>query len=137
MTIDRESFVVPSAPPAIGPYVHAVASGGLLFCSGQIPLHPETGELVGTTPAEQARQCLENLAAVVEGAGGRLQDAVRCTVYLTDMGAFGEVNEVYGSFFPSDPPARLALGVAALPKGALVEVEAVVALDPAASAPGS
>jgi len=128
MSIDRQSFVVPGAPPAIGPYVHAVASGGLLFCSGQIPLDPESGELVGETPAEQARQCLENLSAVVEGAGGRLQDAVRCTVYLTDMGAFADVNAVYAEFFPEDPPARLALGVAALPKGAQVEIEAVVAL---------
>jgi len=128
MSIDRQSFVVPGAPPAIGPYVHAVASGGLLFCSGQIPLDPESGELVGETPAEQARQCLENLSAVVEGAGGRLQDAVRCTVYLTDIGAFADVNAVYAEFFPEDPPARLALGVAALPKGAQVEIEAVVAL---------
>lgn len=128
MSTDRQSFVVPGAPPAIGPYVHAVAASGLLFCSGQIPLDPETGELVGETPAEQARQCLTNLAAVVDGAGARLADAVRCTVYLTDMGAFAAVNEVYAEFFPDDPPARLALGVASLPKGALVEVEAVVAL---------
>jgi 2-iminobutanoate/2-iminopropanoate deaminase len=128
MPIDRQPFVVPGAPPAIGPYVHAVASGGLLFCSGQIPLHPETGELVGDTPAEQARQCLENLSAVAEGAGGRLADAVRCTVYLTDIAAFAEVGEVYASFFADDPPARLALGVAALPKGAQVEIEAIVAL---------
>lgn len=128
MSIDRTSYDVPAAPPAIGPYVHAVASGGLLFCSGQIPLDPGTGELVGTTHAEQARQCLQNLATVVEGAGGRLADAVRCTVYLTDMDAFAAVNEVYAAFFPEDPPARLAVGVASLPKGALVEVEAVVAL---------
>jgi 2-iminobutanoate/2-iminopropanoate deaminase len=128
LSTDRQSFDVPAAPPAIGPYVHAVSAAGLLFCSGQIPLHPETGELVGETPAEQARQCLENLAAVVEGAGASLADAVRCTVYLTDMGAFADVNEVYASFFPDSPPARLALGVASLPKGALVEVEAVVAL---------
>jgi 2-iminobutanoate/2-iminopropanoate deaminase len=128
LSTDRQSFVVPGAPPAIGPYVHAVSAGGLLFCSGQIPLDPETGELVGETPAEQARQALQNLAAVVEGAGASLADAVRCTVYLTDMGAFAAVNEVYAGFFPDEPPARLALGVASLPKGALVEVEAVVAL---------
>lgn len=133
MSIDRTSFDVPAAPPAIGPYVHAVASGGLLFCSGQIPLDAETGQLVGTTHAEQARRCLENLATVVAGAGGRLADAVRCTVYLTDMDAFGAVNDVYASFFPADPPARLAVGVASLPKGALVEVEAVVALPTPAS----
>ncbi|MDO9408961.1 Rid family detoxifying hydrolase [Patulibacter sp.] len=135
MSIDRTPFVVPGAPPAIGPYVHAVASGGLLFCSGQIPLDPATGELVGETPAEQARQCLQNLAAVAEGAGASLADAVRCTVYLTDMDAFAAVNEVYATFFPEDPPARLALGVAALPKGALVEVEAVVALRVDRAAP--
>lgn len=128
MSIDRTSITVPGAPPAIGPYVHAVASAGLLFCSGQIPLDPDSGELVGETPAEQARQCLLNLQAVAEGAGGRLQDAVRCTVYLTDMGAFADVNEVYATFFPEDPPARLAVGVAALPKGAQVEIEAIVAL---------
>lgn len=128
MPIDRKTHVVPGAPPAIGPYVHAVSSAGLLFCSGQIPLHPETGELVGETPAEQARQCLQNLATVAAGAGGRLADAVRCTVYLTDIGAFAEVGEVYASFFADDPPARLALGVAALPKGAQVEIEAIIAL---------
>lgn len=128
VTIDRQPFDVEGAPPAIGPYVHAVASAGLLFCSGQIPLDPETGELVGTTAAEQAEQCLRNLDAVATGAGALLSDAVRCTVYLTDMGAFAEVNEVYGRFFPDSPPARLALGVAALPKGAQVEIEAIVAI---------
>jgi 2-iminobutanoate/2-iminopropanoate deaminase len=128
MSTDRRPFVVEGAPAAIGPYVHAVSAGGLLFCSGQIPLDPESGEIVGETPAEQAEQALKNLQAVVEGAGASLADAVRCTVYLTDMGAFADVNEVYGRFFPDSPPARLALGVAALPKGALVEVEAVVAL---------
>ena len=128
MSTDRRPFVVEGAPAAIGPYVHAVSAAGLLFCSGQIPLDPESGELVGETPAEQAEQALKNLQAIIEGAGAQMADAVRCTVYLTDMGAFADVNEVYGRFFPDSPPARLALGVAALPKGALVEVEAVVAL---------
>jgi 2-iminobutanoate/2-iminopropanoate deaminase len=127
--MNREPVTALGAPPAIGPYVHAVRSAGLLFCSGQIPLDPERGELVGDTPAEQARRCLENLRAVCEAAGATLADAVRVTVYLTDMSAFGEVNEVYASFFASEePPARVAVGVAALPRGAQVEIDAVVAL---------
>ncbi|MGX6447185.1 Rid family detoxifying hydrolase [Patulibacter sp. S7RM1-6] len=128
MSTDRQSHVVDGAPPAIGPYVHAVAAGGLLFCSGQIPLDPESGEIVGATAAEQAEQCLRNLRAVAEGAGTSLDRAVRCTVLLTDMAAFAEVNEVYGRFFPGDdPPARIAYAVAGLPKGALVEIDAIVA----------
>ena len=116
------------APAAIGPYSHAVSAAGLLFCSGQIPLDPETGELSGETPAEQTGQCLRNLTAVCAAAGASLADAVRVTVYLTDMGAFAAVNEVYGEFFQADPPARVAIGVAALPKGAQVEIDAIVAL---------
>ncbi|MDP2712260.1 MAG: Rid family detoxifying hydrolase [Solirubrobacteraceae bacterium] len=117
------------APAAVGPYSHAVSAAGLLFCSGQIPLDAETGELVGDTPAEQATRCLENLEAVCAAAGATLADAVRCTIYLTDLGgAFAEVNEVYATFFPADPPARVAVGVAELPKGAQVEIDAIVAL---------
>ncbi|HEU4658690.1 MAG TPA: Rid family detoxifying hydrolase [Capillimicrobium sp.] len=128
MSHHRHVVTALDAPAAIGPYSHAVRSGGLLFCSGQIPLDPETGELVGATPAEQARRCLENLAAVCAASGAALADAVQVTVYLTDMDAFAEVNEVYGGFFEADPPARVAIGVAALPKGAQVEVSAIIAL---------
>ena len=128
MATHRESIIAPGAPEAVGPYVHAVRAGGLLFCSGQIPLDPRTGEIVGSTPADQAGRCLENLAAVCAAAGATLGDAVRLTVYLTDMGAFAAVNEVYESFFESDPPARVAIAVAGLPRGALVEIDAVVAL---------
>jgi 2-iminobutanoate/2-iminopropanoate deaminase len=124
----RESISAPDAPAAVGPYVHAVSASGLLFCSGQIPLDPRSGDLVGSTPGEQAGRCLENLAAVCSAAGATLGDAVRMTVYLTDMGSFAEVNEVYESFFESNPPARVAIGVAALPRGAQVEIDAVVAL---------
>lgn len=127
----RESITAPDAPEAIGPYVHAVAAGGLLFCSGQIPLDPRTGEISGATPGDQAGRCLENLAAVCHAAGATLGDAVKVTIYLTDMSAFGAVNEVYGSFFESQPPARVAIGVAALPRGAQVEMDAVVALPAA------
>jgi 2-iminobutanoate/2-iminopropanoate deaminase len=128
MTAHREPISAPDAPAAIGPYVHAVRAGGLLFCSGQIPLDPRTGDLVGLTPGEQTGRCLENLAAVCHAAGATLGDAVRVTVYVADMTAFAEVNEVYESFFESDPPARVAIGVAALPRGAQVEIDAVVAL---------
>jgi 2-iminobutanoate/2-iminopropanoate deaminase len=128
MSAERETVHAPGAPPAIGPYSHAVRAAGLLFCSGQIPLDPLTGELVGETPAEQARRCLENLQAVCAAAGTTLERAVRLTVYMTDLGAFAAVNEVYGSFFEAEPPARAAVGVAQLPKGAYVEIDAVVAL---------
>jgi 2-iminobutanoate/2-iminopropanoate deaminase len=124
----REIVQAPGAPAAIGPYSHAVAAAGLLFCSGQIPLDPVSGELVGETPAVQARRCLENLDAVCAAAGTTLQRAVRLTIYMTDLAAFAEVNEVYASFFAEEPPARVAVGVAALPKGAQVEIDAVVAL---------
>jgi 2-iminobutanoate/2-iminopropanoate deaminase len=112
----------------VGPYVHAVKAGGLLFCSGQIPLDPRTGNLVPGGAAEQAGRCLENLAAVCAAAGANLGDAVKLTVYLTDMSSFAAVNDVYASFFERDPPARVAIGVVALPKGAQVEIDAVVAL---------
>ena len=133
MSADREIVNAPGAPPAIGPYSHAVivdprSAGGLLFCSGQIPLDPATGELVGETAAEQARRCLENLRAVCEAAGGSLLRAVRLTVYMTDLDEFAAVNEVYGSFFEEDPPARVTVGVSQLPKGARVEIDAIVAL---------
>ncbi len=129
MPVNRETVDAPGAPAAVGPYSHAVRAGELLFCSGQVALDPSSGELVGDTPAEQARRCLENLQAVCEAAGTSLDRAIRCTVFLTDLaGAWAEVNEVYGSFFASDPPARAAIGVAALPKGAQVEVDAIVAL---------
>lgn len=128
MALDRETVTVPGAPAAIGPYSHAVRAGSLLFCSGQIPLDPGTGELVGTTPAEQAQQCLANLTVVCDAAGASLTDAVRVTVYMTDLSAFAEVNEVYGSFFEHSPPARVAVGVAALPRGAEVEIDAIVAV---------
>jgi 2-iminobutanoate/2-iminopropanoate deaminase len=133
MAVGRQVIQAPGAPAAIGPYSHAVraepgAAGGLLFCSGQIPLDPNSGELVGRTPAEQARRCLENLGSVCEAAGTTLQRSVRLTVYMTDLDAFAEVNQVYASFFGDDPPARVAVGVAQLPKGAYVEIDAIVAL---------
>ena len=125
---ERHTLEAPGAPAAIGPYSHAVRAAGLLWCSGQIPLDPQSGEITGSTAAEQAERCLQNLQAVCEAAGTTLSRAVRLTVYMTDLEAFAEVNEVYGGFFASEPPARVAIGVAALPRGAQVEIDAVVAL---------
>lgn len=129
MSHHREIVTALGAPAAVGPYSHAVRAGGLLFCSGQIPLDPESGEIVGETPAEQARRCLDNLGVVCAAAGAQLSDAVRVTVYMTDLAAFAEVNEAYAGYFEGESPARVAIGVAALPRGAQVEVDAVVALS--------
>jgi len=117
------------APAAIGPYSHGIVSNGLLFCSGQIPLDPASGELIEGGVGDQTRQCLANLTAVCEAAGAQLSDAVRLTVYCADLaGDWAEINEAYGEYFADDPPARAAIGVAALPKGARVEIDAIVAL---------
>jgi 2-iminobutanoate/2-iminopropanoate deaminase len=129
MSHHRETVTAVGAPDAVGPYSHAVKAGGLLFISGQIPLDPDTGDLVGDKPGDQARRCLENLSIIAAAGGASLgTDAVKLTVYLTDMKAFAEVNEVYGSFFEGEPPARVAYGVVALPKGAQVEIDAILAL---------
>jgi len=128
MSHHRETITAPGAPTAAGPYSHAVRAGGLLFLSGQTPMNPETGELVQGSAGEQAARCLENLREVAQAGGASLADAVRMSIYLTDMGAFAEVNEAYGAFFGEDPPARTTIGVAALPLGAQVEMDAVLAL---------
>jgi len=134
MPAARKAVHAPGAPAAVGPYSHAVlvdlrTAGELLFCSGQIPLDPASGEIVGATAAEQARRCLENLSAVCAAAGTTLERALRVTVYMTDLAEFAAVNEVYGSFFAGgEPPARVAIGVAALPRGAQVEIDAIVAV---------
>lgn len=128
MAQNRRPVTALGAPAAVGPYSHGVVIDGLLFCSGQTPIDPETNELVAAGPADQARRCLHNLAAVCAAAGAQLSDAVRLTVYLTDMTSFGEVNEAYAEFFEADPPARVTVGVAALPLGANVEIDAIVAL---------
>jgi 2-iminobutanoate/2-iminopropanoate deaminase len=116
-----------AAPAAIGPYSQAVRHGGVLYCSGQIPLDPASGEPVGDSVADETRQCLRNLAAVCEAAGADLSRALRLTVYTTELDRFAEINEAYAEFFDADPPARAAIGVAALPKGVRVEIDAIVA----------
>jgi len=128
MSHHRETVTALGAPDAVGPYSHAVKSGGFLFCSGQTGVDPNTGELAGDSAGEQARRCLENLQIVCAAGGTSLADAVRIGVFVTDMKTFKEVNEVYAAFFESDPPARSTVGVAALPLGANVEMDAIVAL---------
>jgi 2-iminobutanoate/2-iminopropanoate deaminase len=128
MSDHRETIQATGAPAAAGPYSHAVVSAGLLFCSGQTPIDPATGELVSGSIGEQAARCLENLSIVCAAAGTTLANAVRVSVYVTDMSTFKEVNEAYATFFEADPPARSTVGVAALPLGADVEMDAIVAL---------
>jgi reactive intermediate/imine deaminase len=117
-----------SAPAAIGTYSQAIQSGNLVFLSGQIPLDPETMEIVDGDFEARARRVFANLKAVTEAAGGTLDQIVKCTVYLTDLDNFATVNSVMAEFFEEPYPARAALGVASLPKGSDVEAEAILAL---------
>ena len=123
----RETVSTDRAPRAIGTYSQAVRAGGLVFLSGQIALDPQTMELVEGGAEAQVRRVFENLKAVCEAAGGSLADVVKLTVYLTDLDDFGTVNRVMGEYFSEPYPARAAVGVAALPRGACVEIEAVMA----------
>jgi len=113
------------APAAIGPYSQGILSGNLLFTSGQIPLDPAAGSLVSGGIQSETKQVLENLKAVLEAGGAGLKDVVKTTVYMADLSEFAQMNEVYGSYFSGEPPARSTVGVASLPRGARVEIEAV------------
>lgn len=117
-----------SAPEAIGPYSQAVSANGFVFCSGQVPFEPSTMELVSGSISEETKRCVQNLEAVLKEAGSDLSKIVKTTIYVTNMDDFAEVNEAYGSFFSSEPPARATVGVSALPKGARVEIECVATL---------
>lgn len=123
---NREIVHTDGAPAAIGPYSQATRWGGLLFCSGQIPLAPETGDLVGDGDVEaQTVRVLDNLKAVLEEGGSSLERVLRCEVFLADMNDFGTVNDVYGRYFQSEPPARITVEVARLPKDVRVEIAAI------------
>lgn len=129
---ERTPVATPDAPAAIGPYSQAIVAGGLAHCSGQVGMDPKTGELVGPGVVEQARQCLANLQAVLAAAGTSLHRAVRCTIFLTDMGDFAAVNEVYGEAFEGcEPPARATVEVSRLPKDARVEIDCIALVDQA------
>ncbi len=125
----KKIITTEKAPKAIGPYSQAVAAGKLLFISGQIPLDPVTGEMVGNSAAEQAVQVFKNIKAILEAAGIGFGDVVKATVLLKNMADFASVNEVYARQFSGDFPARAAFEVAALPRGALVEIEAIATLE--------
>src|SRR5215218_1045337 len=128
MSHHRETVTAVGAPQAAGPYSHAVKSGGLIFLSGQTPVDPDTGSLVEGDIGAQTRRCLDNLAIVAAAAGASLADAVRCGIYVTDISTFKSVNEAYATYFESDPPARSTIAVAALPLGAEVEIDAILAV---------
>ncbi len=120
-----------SAPQAIGPYSQAIKipCGKMVYCSGQIPLDPKTGQIVGSTGAEQCKQVMENIKGLLAAAGSNLSQVIKTTIFLTDMAEFAAVNEVYGSYFPSDPPARSTVQVCRLPKDVRVEVEVIAMLE--------
>jgi 2-iminobutanoate/2-iminopropanoate deaminase len=124
----KQIITTDKAPQAIGPYSQAVRAGDLLFCSGQIPMDPETGELVTGEIGAQTERVLKNIRAVLEAAGAGLDRVVRCTVFLADMNDFAAMNEVYGRFFEKDPPARAAVEVSRLPRDVGVEIAAVAYL---------
>src|SRR5687768_10097059 len=128
MTHHRETVNAVPGPPAAGPYSHAVKSNGLVFLSGQTPVDPDTGKLVEGSIGDQTRRCLDNLQIVAAAAGAQLTDAVRMGIYVTDISTFKDVNEAYATYFGDDPPAHSTIGVAALPLGAEVEIDAVLAL---------
>ena len=117
------------APGAIGPYSQAVRSGSLLFCSGQIPLDPKSGQIVPGDVAVQTRRVLDNIAAILKAEDLTFGNIVKTTIFLTNLGDFQTVNEVYGSYFKQNPPARSTIQVAALPKGANVEIEVIAVAD--------
>lgn len=123
----REVIKTSSAPGAIGPYSQAISvpAGKMVFLSGQIPLDPATGEMVSGDVVAQTERVMKNLEAVLAAAGMTFANVVRCGIFLTDLGDFGKVNEVYGRYFPVNPPARATVQVSALPKGSRVEIDAI------------
>ena len=123
----KKVIASPDAPEAVGPYSQAIATGNLLFCASQIPLAPETGEVVPGDVAAQADQVLKNLEAVLHANKMTFANVVKTTVFLTDLADFAKMNEVYAKYFPHPYPARSTIQVAALPKGANVEIEAIAA----------
>jgi len=122
----RRVIHTPKAPAAIGPYSQAIGAGGMVFLSGQVGLDPETGQLVAGGFEAEARRVFTNLAAVAEAAGSSLATAVRVTVYLTDFGQFAVANRIMQEYFREPYPARVTIGVASLPRGALIEVDCIL-----------
>lgn len=125
----KKVIATPEAPAAIGPYSQAIASGGMVFCSGQIPLDPKTSQLVGDDITAQTERVLENLGAVLRMNGMNFSNVVKTTVFMTDLGEFAAMNDVYKIYFREAFPARSTVQVAALPKGARIEIEAIATAE--------
>ena len=123
--MEKKIICANNAPTPIGPYSQAVQFGNLLFVSGQIPLDPATGNLVMADIKEETRQVMENLKAILTEAGLGFDNVLKSTIFLTDMGQFAQVNEIYGSYYPENSPARAAYGVVKLPLGVLIEIETI------------
>lgn len=128
MRVARETVRTDSAPAAIGPYSQAVKANGFVFLSGQIALDPGTGQMVGQDIKTQTRRVMENVKAILEGAGTSLGKVVKCTVFLKDMNDFGPMSEEYGSYFKELPPARTTVQAAKLPRDALIEIDVIATL---------
>jgi len=128
----KKPIFTSEAPAAIGPYSQGMSSGHFLFCSGQIPLDPQSGEIVSGDIATQTRRVLDNIGAILRIAGLTFDNVVKTTIFLTDLADFQKVNEIYGSYFKQDPPARSTVQVSALPRGANVEIEVIAAAAEAA-----
>ncbi|RTZ91029.1 MAG: reactive intermediate/imine deaminase [Deltaproteobacteria bacterium] len=120
----KEVIATKEAPAAVGPYSQAIRSGNTLYVSGQVPINPETGKMPETIE-EQARQCLNNIAAILKAAGLGMENVVRCGIFMTNLDDFKTVNEIYASFFSGDYPARATVQVARLPLGAMIEIDAI------------
>jgi 2-iminobutanoate/2-iminopropanoate deaminase len=127
----RTIVQTPAAPPAIGPYSQAIVAGDLIFCSGQIPLDPATGEIVEGGIEEQTHRVLKNLRAVLESAGSGLDHVLKTTVFLKRMDDFAAMNAVYATYFPDAPPARSTVEVSRLPRNVLIEIECIALAKPA------
>lgn len=125
----KEMISTDKAPKAIGPYSQAVKTNGLIFVSGQIPIDPNTNDIIKGTIAEQTRQVLKNIGSILDAAGSNFQHVVKTTVYLIDLKEFGDMNQVYGEFFTAPFPARATVAVSSLPKGADIEIDAVAVLN--------
>ena len=130
----KKIIATSDAPVAIGPYSQAIRSGNLIFCSGQIPLEPKSGQIVSDDIGDQTRRVLDNISGLLKSEGLSFADVVKTTIFLTDLGNFQIVNEIYGSYFNNQPPARSTVQISALPKGARVEIEVIACANGGATA---
>src|SRR5947207_4355565 len=130
----KKMIATPDAPAAIGPYSQAIRFGNLIFCSGQIPLEPKSGQMVSDDIADQTRRVLDNISGLLKSEGLSLGDVLKTTIFLTDLGNFQIVNDIYGSYFNNQPPTRSTVQLSALPKGAKVEIEVIACANGGATA---